>query len=145
MAIEPTIMKFGGTSVEDARAFERVAQIVRERVGSHPVVIVSAMSRFTDALLESVRTAAEEGDPQRAALLLESHLARHADVARSLLAPEQAEAFRTEIESARHEITELLRIVASPPVTRPPLQDEIVAYGERLSSFLLAAVLRQSG
>jgi aspartokinase len=35
----------------------------------------------------------------------------------------------------------LHKIIASHPVTSPPLQDEIVAYGEQLSSQLLAAVL----
>src|SRR5438445_12620551 len=31
------------------------------------------------------------------------------------------------------------------PLTHPPLQDEIIAYGEQLSSRLLAAVLRENG
>ena len=57
----PTIMKFGGTSLEDADAFVRVGRIVREQEGkgpTHPVVIASAMSRVTDALLESISRAA---------------------------------------------------------------------------------------
>src|SRR6185437_13106874 len=40
---------------------------------------------------------------------------------------------------------QLRRIIAAHPVTTPPLQDEIVAYGEQLSSQLLAAVLREYG
>ena len=36
------VMKFGGTSVEDAAAIERVAGIVGERLAQQPVVIVSA-------------------------------------------------------------------------------------------------------
>ena len=138
-------MKFGGTSVEDARAFERVMNIIRERERAHPVVIVSAMSRFTDALIESVRVAAEEADAQSASLILEQHLARHLEVARQLLAVDATATIEREIESARREINELLRIVASHPVTRPPLQDEIAAYGERLSSFLLASILHHNG
>ncbi|HEY9405536.1 MAG TPA: hypothetical protein VIQ24_22995, partial [Pyrinomonadaceae bacterium] len=58
MAEQPTVMKFGGTSVEDARAFARVAGIVRARRAESPVVVVSAMSRVTDALLASIETAA---------------------------------------------------------------------------------------
>ncbi len=44
-------MKFGGTSVANARAFENVARIIGDRIGFLPVVIVSAMSGMTDALL----------------------------------------------------------------------------------------------
>ncbi|MEJ7618765.1 MAG: hypothetical protein WKF30_17740 [Pyrinomonadaceae bacterium] len=51
MALSSVVMKFGGTSVEDAPAFVRVAEIVAaERRASRPVVVVvSAMSRMTDA------------------------------------------------------------------------------------------------
>jgi len=42
------VMKFGGTSVGDAKAIERVAEIVRERLPQRPVVVVSAMARVTD-------------------------------------------------------------------------------------------------
>ena len=35
------IMKFGGTSVQDATAIERVAEIVRSRQDQRPVVVVS--------------------------------------------------------------------------------------------------------
>ena len=35
------VMKFGGTSVEDARAIERVAAIVKDRLPQKPVVVVS--------------------------------------------------------------------------------------------------------
>ena len=59
--IMPTVMKFGGTSVSDARAFENVAQIVAARIQLEPVVVVSAMSGVTDALLASTLIAAENG------------------------------------------------------------------------------------
>ncbi|PYP34429.1 MAG: lysine-sensitive aspartokinase 3, partial [Gemmatimonadetes bacterium] len=68
------MLKFGGTSVEDAAAFERVAEIVRAERGAHPVVVVSAMSGVTDALLASVEAAS--------AAELEPHFERHRDVAR---------------------------------------------------------------
>ncbi|MDP9347813.1 MAG: lysine-sensitive aspartokinase 3, partial [Gemmatimonadota bacterium] len=48
-----TVLKFGGTSVEDAAAFERVASIVAARRDAAPVVVTSAMSRVTDALVDA--------------------------------------------------------------------------------------------
>ena len=54
-------MKFGGTSVEDATAIDRVAGIVKERVPEHPLVVVSAMAKVTDQLL-AMAAAAGAGD-----------------------------------------------------------------------------------
>ena len=49
------IMKFGGTSVEDATAIERTSRIVRGRRerGLDAVVVVSAMGKTTDRLTEA--------------------------------------------------------------------------------------------
>ena len=45
------VMKFGGSSVESAKAIQRVASIVREYSGPPPAVVVSAMGKTTDRLL----------------------------------------------------------------------------------------------
>jgi len=47
------VMKFGGTSVENAKAILRTTEIVRGRRerGLKPVVVVSAMAKVTDLLL----------------------------------------------------------------------------------------------
>ena len=55
----PTVMKFGGTSVADAHAFENVARIVASQNSVAPVVVVSAMSGVTDALLAATVAAGE--------------------------------------------------------------------------------------
>ncbi len=82
LAKQAIVMKFGGTSVEDERAFARVARIVAAHRDAPPVVVVSAMSRVTDALLASVETAAA-GD---AGLALQS-LEEHFEPTRSLPTP----------------------------------------------------------
>ena len=46
------VMKFGGTSVESAAAITRVAGIVHAREARRPVVVVSAMGKTTNRLLE---------------------------------------------------------------------------------------------
>jgi aspartate kinase len=135
-------MKFGGTSVEDAHAFVRVARIVGARRAERPVVVVSAMSRVTDALLACVETASAAGDADGALRSLEEHFERHMLVARTLPGGGRDEFF-LELEIARRELDELLRRVAANVEPRPPLQDRIVAYGECLSAKLLAAVLSE--
>lgn len=139
MSLAPTIMKFGGTSIEDAPAFERVVRIVRERHRVSPVVVVvSAISRFTDALLRSVRTAAD-GNIDAADLALEEHFERHRSIARALLG-ETVETFEATLERARGEIRELLESIATQAIPLEFLQDVVVSHGERLSANLLTAV-----
>jgi aspartate kinase len=76
--------------------------------------------------------------------MLDNDLKRHIAIARELLNAESSAAFELTIAVTRREIRQLHKIIALHPVTHPPLQDEIVAYGEQLSSQLLAAVLREN-
>ncbi len=142
--MKPTIMKFGGTSVEDTNAFRNVAAIVNAAVRLRPVVVVSAIGGFTNALLASVQKAIE-GEARTATRSLDQFLTQHVAIARELLKSESSVAFEQTLAVARREIRQLHKIIAVHPVTHPPLQDEIVAYGEQLSAQLMAAVLREQG
>jgi len=144
MSMKPTIMKFGGTSIEDAKAFRNVTEIVRLAVALRPVVVVSAIAGFTDVLLASVQKAIAN-DARAATKSLDQALERHGAIARELLSAESRAAFELKIAEARREIRQLHKIIAAHPVTHPPLQDEIVAYGEQLSAQLLAMALRENG
>ena len=144
MSTRPTIMKFGGTSVEDSDAFRNVARIVHTAAGARPVVLVSAIGGFTNALLSSVEIAIA-GDARAATKSLDTYLERHVHIANDLLGDDSRASLESAVADARREIRQLHKIVATHPVTSTPLQDEIVAYGEQLSSRLLAAVLRENG
>ena len=141
--MNPTIMKFGGTSVEDASAFRNVAAIVAAAAAMRPVVVVSAISGFTNTLVASVQRAIES-DARAATRSLDQDLRRHIAIARELLNAESCAAFELTVAVTRREIRQLHKIIAVHPVTHPPLQDEIIAYGEQLSAQLLAAVLREN-
>lgn len=134
-------MKFGGTSVEDERAFRRVSEIVGSRAAQKPVVVVSAMSRMTDALLAAFETA-RKGDSATAFEILEPNFERHVSVAESLLANAEKTLFAKELMQSREEIAELLGRTARRSLPIQLLKDMIVAYGEQLSSYLLALVMR---
>ena len=135
-----TVMKFGGTSVEDACAFERVVSIVAEHRSAHPVVIVSAMVRVTDELVEMFETAT--CNAQSAALrMLDKSLRRYSRVAQTLLSSNGSISVQATIETARCEITELLRRTALETEIRALLKDAVLSYGEQLSAQVMAAVL----
>jgi aspartate kinase len=150
--IQTTVMKFGGTSVEDAAAFERVIALVRAERDAHPVVVVSAMSRFTDALLAAFGRATE-GEGVGALEHLEEHFQRHADALRTLLSDspkrQETDAALSELGGvlarAREEIGRAFAEAAEGSRPLPLLQDLVVSFGEQLSSWLLARALDARG
>src|SRR4051794_22958010 len=52
------VMKFGGTSVESEQAIRRVTDIVHAHESRRPIVVVSAMGKTTNKLLEAATEAA---------------------------------------------------------------------------------------
>lgn len=137
-------MKFGGTSVGDVAAFERVFHIVSTQIGRRSVVVVSAMTKVTDALLAAFETA-KKGEFAEAFASLEPHFERHTAVSSELIPAGNPNAFTAELDFARGELSDLLMRVSrrSPPLQM--LKDAVVSYGEQLSSRLLAEVLRAKG
>ena len=142
--IMPTVMKFGGTSVADAHAFERVAEIVIARQRSVPVVIVSAMSGVTDALLASTALACE-GRGDDAIASLEKTFERHKETAAALLSRPAADTFSTQVDQAQIQIDHFLKLLSSQLAQVRAVQDAVLAFGETLSSLLLANLITERG
>jgi aspartate kinase len=135
------VMKFGGTSVEDATAMARTAEIVRGRVakGFQVVTVVSAMARVTDQLIAAAGAAGRSD--RIGALAINARLrSRHVDTSRQLLG--YTDAFRhleLQIHSEFDALDELLRGIAAVGELTPRTQDQVLSYGERLSSRIVAA------
>jgi aspartate kinase len=137
-------MKFGGTSVGDVAAFERLISIVSSQVDRRPVIVVSAMTKVTDALLLAFEMA-RSGDAEGAFNSLEPHFARHAEVVESLVSAENKQSISNELRFAREELGDLLTRVVRRSLPLQMLKDAIVSYGEQLSSRLVTDVLRSNG
>ncbi len=142
-------MKFGGTSVADADAINRVATIVKAQIartaaGRPPVVVVSALSKVTDRLIQTAQSA-EGGDADVAVSALEQLLARHLDVVDGLMAGDARPALE---DAVRREFESLIGLVRALAVLRdvtPRSLDAVVAAGELLSSRIVAAALAERG
>jgi aspartate kinase len=141
-----TVVKFGGTSIKDQAAFERVAQIINAKKPRALVVIVSAMSGVTDALIESFRRVTTHGaDAMPASLArLEEQFARHLQVGERLASNRRAQ-LQNVVESSRREIAELLARAAQNRTLDLRFHDSIASHGERLASHLLTLVLEEHG
>jgi aspartate kinase len=140
------VLKFGGTSVADAAAMRRVAEIVRAAGadGGRPVVVTSAMSKVTDGLLDVVRRAVA-GHVDGAEDVLEGLLDRHRAAGAELLSEAARARLDTVLGEAAGNLSDLLRVVSRHPGTRRSLEDEIVAQGEHLASQLLALAMTELG
>jgi len=143
VATHITVAKFGGTSIQDSDAFKRVTQIIQAQEQSPLVVVVSAMSGVTDALIASYRDAATHG-ADRSLALLEQHFARHLRVGELLRSKAFARLQRL-IEITRAELHDLLRRAAHSRSSDLWLYDAIVSHGERLAANLLTLILEENG
>jgi aspartate kinase len=138
-------MKFGGTSLGSAARMRIAAAIAAEQMPRRPVlIVVSAMSKITDLLLDTLRRA-EAGDHPGLQTNIAALRERHLAACRELLPPERQE------DAARgiaHLIAEFERIAGGMLMLNemPPRSvDEAVAIGERLSALLIAAYLNAQG
>ena len=143
----PLVMKFGGTSVAGVTAMSNVVRIVRGSVrDSRPIlVVVSAMSGVTDALLAAC-AAARDGSIES----VERHIAdlesRHLAVVKQLFAATPtAEAVGNEVVRMFLELRGVLTSVAILQELTPRGADRVTAAGELLSSRIVAALLTESG
>lgn len=138
------VMKFGGSSVESAEALERVAGIVASRLPRRPVVVVSAMGKTTDRLLEIARAAAG-GDRSRAMDLLEDLRAYHFGHARAVCPDRRLGELSAFLDEHFHELSALVEGLAILGELTPRSIDAISAFGERLSSFVVALAFASQG
>ena len=140
------VMKFGGTSVEDAKAMLRTAAIVRGRRehGLAPVVVVSAMAKVTDQLLAAA-AAAGRGDKAGALAIAARLRNRHLETASELLRGETYAGIEAAICAEFNALDDLLRGIAAVGELTPRTSDNVVSFGERLSSQMVAAAFEQNG
>jgi aspartate kinase len=140
------VMKFGGTSVEDAAAILRTASIVASRLrkGLNPIVVVSAMSRVTDTLLAAA-AAAGRNQREDALKLSDTLRTRHLQTASELVAnPDRLTSLQLNIHHDFDTLDDLLRGISAVGELTPRTSDNVVSFGERLSSILVTAAFLQS-
>ena len=138
------VMKFGGTSVGDATSIARVTEIVRGRLMERPVVVVSAMARVTDQLLQMAR-AAGSGDRKTALTLARELRERHYNTAGELLGTALFTEFHSDLGSEFEELEELLRGISAVGEVTPRTTDHVASFGEVLSSKLVTAAFSARG
>jgi aspartokinase/homoserine dehydrogenase 1 len=141
------IMKFGGTSMGSAERMRVAADLIAEQRNVRPVlVVVSAMSKVTDLLIEALRHA-EVGDKGSVGASVDALRARHTEACEQLLSKGTVQR-QAAVEDVASLVNEFQRIANGILMLgeRPPRSvDEAIAVGERLSAAILARFLEASG
>jgi aspartokinase/homoserine dehydrogenase 1 len=138
------VMKFGGTSVQDADCIKRTAQIIASYDG--PVVtIVSAMGGVTNRLIEAAYKSAA-GDEVACQNIKQSLLDQHQQAIRELITDDKTQRqLSDEIVPIIDQVSDLCRGTSLLRELTPRALDSISSAGERLSARLVAATVSQLG
>ncbi|HEY0780418.1 MAG TPA: lysine-sensitive aspartokinase 3, partial [Gemmatirosa sp.] len=138
------VVKFGGTSVGDAAAIARAAEIVRGRAVARPLVVVSAMAGVTNALLALAEQAAR-GHLVGALSAVAALRQRHLDAAATLVVGDDGADLAGEVSASFDELARLAEALSVFGYLTPRTLDAIAAQGELLSAPIVAAALRTRG
>jgi aspartate kinase len=141
------VQKFGGTSVADPDAVRRLIEIarsahVRDRRG--PVLVVSALSKVTDALLT---VAGEAGKARTASALahVEQLRERHRAMAEALVDDGELAAVTSFINEQLNQLADIVKALAVLHEVSSRTLDVVASTGELLSSRIIAAALVKAG
>jgi aspartokinase/homoserine dehydrogenase 1 len=133
------VHKFGGTSVADAERYRNVANIVRSDKRDHVAVVVSAMAKVTDALLETCALAAKKDESYSSKL--DAIAKRHHDVASTLLTPDAALAMQQRVDDDVRDLKDILRASRLLGNRAETIDEYVSGHGELWSAQMLAAHL----
>jgi len=138
------VMKFGGTSVEDAGAIRRLISIVRSRLDTQPVVVVSALAGVTDQLLDAGNTAAA-GHLGSALARARDIYVRHEELADSLVDGSAYSTLDHVLRAEFRALESLLHDLACSRELDLRSQDHLLGFGECFSSRLVKEALYEAG
>lgn len=127
------VLKFGGQTIGTPERLSRSLDIIASETKRRPIVVVSAHGRTTDELIAVAKGAAQ--GQIRTGRIRESHteLAESCGVPRGVIDP-----LLTRLEALLHGIGLLKELT-------PRTMDNVLSFGERLSSRIVAAALSSRG
>jgi aspartate kinase len=139
------VMKFGGTSVESSDAIARLVLIVNLQLARRPVVVVSALGKTTNRLLEFAEHA-RRGELYLGSKCLNKLQDYHFDVAGQVANGEALHQLEASLQRSFRDLRVILsEVVDEGREVTPALLDEVASFGERMSSEIVAAALEIGG
>ncbi len=133
------VLKFGGTSVGSTESIRSVKKIV-EAIEEPVIVVVSALGGITDKLLKT-SDLASKGEPAYQQEFAEI-VARHRAIIESVVPKAEQKKVEKQVMETLDELENIFRGVFLIKDLSPKTSDTIVSYGERLSSLIIAHVIK---
>lgn len=133
------VLKFGGTSVGSVESLKNVKQIV-EAIPGHAIVVVSALGGITDALIalaNSTMNAGYDLKPELAKIA-----SRHNFIIENVVEEEFVDIVKEKIATLINSLSKDLELIYKKHEISDTDLDNIVSYGERMSSVIVAAMLK---
>lgn len=137
------VMKFGGTSVGDARRVRESARITLSRPGSN-VMVVSACGGVTNLLLEA-GAAAAAGDAEAKARSVAQIHAKHENVLSGLGDEALQLETRAAVDQLHASLDTTLADITSAGELTARLSDRLVSHGEKIMATMMSATIRDMG
>lgn len=137
------VMKFGGTSVGDARRVRASARIALTRPGPN-VLVVSAVGGVTNLLLEAGNAAARRDQDAVRAAAAEIH-ARHQNVLSGLGNPLLHADARAAVDALHESLDATLGDISTGGELSAALSDRLVSHGEKTMAVMMAMTIRDMG
>ncbi len=138
------VLKFGGTSVQDAGWIDRAIDIASGQLDRAPLMVSSAMGKTTDRLVELMNQA-EAGRAEEAFETLTALRTAHEETAQAFLSGAVLEETQEQLEDLLRGLTSLTQGLSLLRECSPRSTDAVLSYGERLSTLLIAARCRERG
>jgi aspartate kinase len=138
------VLKFGGTSVQNAERIDKVLDITIAQVEQAPVLIASAMGKTTDRLVD-IGEKAKQGDKDGAFEIIDNLKSSHVDTAASFLTAELLNEAREKLDSIFLELHSLVKGLALLKECSDRSSDALLSFGERLSTLLISLRAKERG
>lgn len=136
------VIKFGGSSVANAVNIKRCIDIIN-KIEEPVIVVVSALSGVTDLLQLAAVQAAAHNEEYIDQFKDISH--RHLEVVRALIPVNDQAGILSSVIRELNELEVLLQGCFLLRELSPRIKDLIMSYGERLSSYVIAEVMKAQG
>ena len=139
------VIKFGGTSVKDAKAIDNVAGIIKSRLDRHPIVVSSALAGITDILLESLDAASAHNE-EKVRTTCEIIVQRHTAIIDTLIENQNILlSLKQIVEEEVAKLVVLLKAAKTIRLKSGVLAHAVMSIGEILSTRIIAGYLNQEG
>ena len=131
------VLKFGGSSVASAENINKVVEIVKSKIGTTTVVVVSALGGITDLLLQCANLAAGNNDSYK--ISLQEIELRHLNTVKALIPVTQQSSVLSSVKKMCNEIEDICNGIFLLGELSERTKDKMVSYGELISSQIIAA------